>query len=383
MYLKSALYSGLMLLLLGAGCASLIPSTPASTSVDSGSPSPEGTIAYMQGFGLLPGKNPNVAGVSSPGIAVEWTELPALTPTVTVIRKRKTVPNATVLQNLTSAINIPVGALGANPSAKQLSLTWDDESGFRWNYDAKPDRLSFDRISYDAPIVTSALATDEQLTQAATGAMTARGLLSSDWSSPYVVFSWKSWWDARVSEGKCMTNASLAIIKRMAIESSLDYDLLPSLAKTGSSDCVNPQFPNYQVVRYSLNKDGQRVYESDGMPTIGGEVVIRLDTLEAVRGWAELRREADRSNYESVQKDRLEAYLKQGGILGFPKSTASYKITKFNQGAYHYSVDVNGEQRTFYIPAIQGEGLLTYKDGSTTPYAVIVPLTREDQFEGK
>lgn len=373
---------GLLVALMGAGCSSFVP-TPPTPSVDSGSPSPEGVIAYMQGFGLLPGKNPNPILSVDPDIRVELVDLLPLTPTVTVIRKRRTVPNDTVLQNLTSAINVPVGALGAHPKAKQMSITWDDESGFRWNYEARTDHLSFDRVSYDAPIVTTSLASDEQLTQAATNAMIDRGLMSTDWSSPYVVFSWKAWWDARIAEGKCMTKSSLSIIKRMAIESSLDYDLLPSLSKTGSSDCVNPEFPNYQVVRYSLSKDGLRVFERDGMPTIGGEVVVRLDTQEIVRGWVELKHDADRSNYESLQKDRLETYLKQGGILGFPKSTASYKLTKLAHGSYHYSVDVNGEQRTFYIPAVQGEGLLTFKDGTTTPYAVIVPLTREDQFEGR
>lgn len=378
------LSSVISLLLLGAGCSSFTPTAPTSFVGDSGTPSPEGLIAYSQGFGLLPGKNPNTQIDRTKSSAeVTWKDLPEIPPTVTVIRKRSTVPNSTVIQNLTSALNVPVGALGQNPSAKAMVIDWDDQAGFRWSYDATTDRLSFERELVRSSLTSSKTAADDVLEKSAIDFMSSKGIQSTDWSAPYVVYSWDQWWSARQKEGKCMTRASLDIVRKMAFEGSLDYDLISSLSKSGSSDCVDPEFPNQQVVRFSVSKDGLSIYEKDGMPAIGGEAVVRLDTQEVIRGWVELKREADRSNYESIQPDRLEYYLKTGGVLGFPPSTKSYAISSFHRGSYRYVTEANGEQRTFYIPAIQAEGILTYQNGSSLPYAIVVPLTREDQFEGK
>lgn len=368
----------------GAGCSSFTSMTPvAPMASDSGTPSPEGLIAFKQGFGILPGKNPMPVDRASSNVAVNWKELPEINPEVTVIRKRTTMPNVTVVQNLTSAMNVPVGALQSKPSAKAMMITWDDEAGYRWTYDAVTDRLSFEKKNAGASLTSAKPVVDELLTQSASAFMKTKGLLVAEWGAPYAVFSWDKWWSERNKEGKCMSRATIEVIRKMALESSLDFDLLSSLAKKDSSDCVDPEFPNLQVIRYSFSQDGESVYERDGTPAIGGEAVVSMDKQEVIRGWIELKREADRSNYLAIQPDRLQAYLKNGGISDFPQNSKSYEISSFNRGAYRYIADVDGEKRTFYIPAIQAQGTLTYQNGSSILYAIVVPLTREDQFEGK
>lgn len=371
------------LLVLGAGCSSFVPAIPSSPTVDSGTPSPEGTIAFKQGFGLLPGVNPNIAKgqLSESPINVTWKNLPEIPPEVTVIRRRSSMPSVTVLQNLTSAMNIPIGVLESNPSVKGLAASWEDQSGYHWTYDAESDRLSFEKIKPAISLTSSVPVSADVLSQSAIQFTTERGLLSSDWGAPYAVFSWDEWWSARTKEGKCMTKATVEVIRKMAREASLDFDLLSSMALSTSGDCVDPEFPNVQVVRFSQNKDGQDVYRADGTPAIAGELSIRMDTREVVRGWAELKRESDRSNYPAIQQDRLEAYFKHGGVSGFPASAKSYAISAVQQGVYQYVGTRNGQDRIFYIPAMQAEGVLTYENGTTIPYAIVVPLTREDQFD--
>lgn len=370
-------------LLLGAGCVSLIPTTSTTTSTDTGTPSPEGVIMFRQGFGLLPGKNPMPIDRPASNITVNWKQLPDIPSDVTVIRKRSTLPNSTVLENLTSSMNVPIGTLELNPKTESLAVQWKDQSGFRWSYDAGTDRLSFENASASVALTSAKPGVDEMLTRSGAAFFSDRGLLSDSWGSPYLVYSWDRWWTARQKEGKCMTQASINVVRKMAAESSLDFDLLSSLSKSGLSDCVNPEFPNVQVVRFSTTQDGDQIYADDGTALIAAEVVLRADTNEIIRGWAELKRDADRSNYLAIQPDRLEAYLKQGGISGFPTSAKSYSVSAFHKGEYRYIGTVNSEQRTFYIPAVQADGTLTYQNGSTIPYSIVVPLTREDQFVGR
>ena len=371
------------LVFLGAGCASMMPSTPVvPMASDSGTPSPEGLIAFSQGFGLLPGKNPMTVNRPVSTVSVNLENLPEYPSGITVIRKRSTMPNATVLQNISAATHIPIGTLEQNPKAKALTFEWQDSSGYRWKYDAQTDRLEFEKDT-TVSLTTSKPLSDDVLLQVSSGFFKNRGLLSGDWGSPYTVFSWQKWWEDRMKENKCMSRSSIEVIRKMALESSLDFDLLSSLSSKDSSDCVDPEFPNLQVVRFSISKDGEMVFDRDGSAAIGAEAVVRMDTQEIVRGWVEIKREADRSNYLAIQPDRLEAYLKSGGISGFPTSAKSFEAKKFNKGSYRYIAPVEDEKRTFYIPAIQAEGTLMYENGTSIPYAVVVPLTREDQFEGK
>jgi hypothetical protein len=371
-----------LLLVLGAGCVSSFPITPIATSTDSGVPSPEGVITFRQGFGLLPGKNPMPADRPSSPVRVDWKDLPEIPPNVTVIRKRSTLPNATVLQNVTSAMNIPIGTLQLNPKTEAFAVQWKDVSGIRWRYDAATDRLVFEQASATVALTSAVPGSDVELTRAGETFMNDRGLFSETWSAPYLVYSWEQWWAERKKEGKCMTKNSIAVIRKMAEQSSLHFDLLSSLSTDGGKECVAPEFPNVQVIRFSASQDGEQIYGDDGTSFISGEVMLRADTNEVVRGWAELKRDADRSNYEAIQPDRLETYLRQGGVSGFPPNAISYSVTRFHKGEYRYVALVNGEERTFYIPAVQAEGTITYQNGSPAPYAIVVPLTREDQFNG-
>jgi hypothetical protein len=264
-----------------------------------------------------------------------------------------------------------------------MSIAWYDASGYRWSYDAKKDHLDFEKTSTTVPLTSKALATDGGLIQAVSEFVSEKGLLSNQWGSPYIVFSWERWQAERAKEERCMSSQTVNVIRKMAQESTLEYDLLPSLVSTTSNQCVKAEYPNLQVVRYSFQQDGDLVYESDGLPAISAEAYVRMDTKEIVRGWVELKKEADRSNYQAILSDRLKAYIENGGMTSFPFNAKTFEISAFNKGAYRYVADVNGIPRTFFIPAIQAQGMLTYKNGTSIPYAVVVSLVREDQFEGK
>lgn len=375
-------------LVCGAGCSSLISVEPAvSVPVETGTPSPEGLIEFQQGFGMLPGKNPNPVESKVDqmvSVRANWDDLPEFPSVVTVIRKRTALPNSTVLKNITSAMNVPIGTLASEPVSKGAIVSWKDESGYAWTYDAEIDRLDFEKKGSAIPLTSSVLQSDDALIQSANQFILDKGLLSSEWGAPYLVYSWSGWKEERMAKGQCMTDRTMKIIQKMAEESSLNYELIPSLASLGSGACVSEEaYPNLQVVRYSLRQDGESVYGGDGIASISAEVYIRMDTREAVMGWVELKRDADRSNYITLQPDRLKAYLEKGGITGFPTNAKSFDVNGFTKGSYRYVAEVDGVHRTFFIPAIQAQGMLTYWNGTVIPYAIVVTLTREDQFVGK
>src|SRR5512133_2399409 len=185
-------------------------------------------ILFQNGFGLLPGKNPNPlerASTSKVNVVANWDNLPDLPNVVTIIRKRNALPNSTVLKNVTSALNIPIGTLGSEPVTKSMAMSWRDAYGYQWSYDVERDRLEFEKVGESAPLTSKLISIDDALIHAVGEFMRDRGLLSGQWSSPYLIFSWNDWQESRAKEGRCMSSRTIDIIRKMALESSLDYDL--------------------------------------------------------------------------------------------------------------------------------------------------------------
>lgn len=371
--------------LLGAGCVqSIIPTAPTSSS-STGTPSPEGTIAFDEGFGKIPGRAP-ITGELRDHQTVSWIVKPPTLPTrVTVLRKRQTLPNSTLLQNITTGLHVPAGLLQRSPISKQLKLEWTDDSGYHWSYDAEYGRIGFARsgLMHDVLTVPS-LATPDLMGQAAKAFLIDRGAFPLQvWGNPQLAFSWETWWKQEEQSGRCMTQESLELIRSGAQDAHVLDEDIPRLPQKNSS-CVLPEFPNRNIIQFGFSQDNQIVYTANGAPMNGAEVVVRSDTQSVESGTFEMVQDVDRSNYPSISEQDMLTFLMRGGANGFPSWTASGIITynAFSQGLYRHDVKVNDERRTFYIPAVRAEGVVMLTDGSRRPLVTMIPLLPLDQYAG-
>jgi len=374
-------------LLLGAGCSWLPGFTPATSTPAiplSGTPSPEGFVAFREGFGLLPGIDPASDIALQPNISVRWaTSLPQIPAEVTVIRRHRTMPDTTMLQNLTTAAEIPAGMLQQQPSPLSFLLSWTDGKGFAWKYDAAQAHVSFSVTpSSTATKILASFPADANLENAAKDFLVSRGAPSASWGEPSPSFSWNEWWLNEQKIGRCMTAETIASMREL---NAADGSAIPPTYNAKTSNCVTPQFPDKEEISFSLRQDNQPVYDENGEFIKGARVTMHADTLQPESGEMELTQGADRSDYVAIDSDMLINELRAGGLRGFKgvENAANISIESFDQGLYRYDVQSNGETRTYFIPAIRMNGWATMKDGSLVMYKSVVPLVRGDQYRGE
>lgn len=375
----------LAIILLGAGCIQPIsPTTP--TAQAPGTPSPEGPIAFREGFGKIPGRSP-MTGSPRDYRSVSWiAKPPSLASHITVLRKRQTLPNAKLLQNLTTGLGIPAGLLQQSPTTKQLRLEWVDNSEYHWSYDAEYGRIGFVRskVVRDALTVPS-LSSAEKMGQSAKTFLVERGVFPlRAWGNPELGFSWSAWWKQEEASGRCMTNETIADLRSTAQDAHVSDEDIPRLPQATNASCSEPEFPNRTLIQFGFNQDGQVVYDTDGTTVSGAEIVVRSDTQDVESGTFELLADADRSNYDSISEQEMLDFLMRGGAGGFPSWTLGGTVVynAFSQGLYRHNAKENDERRTFYIPAVRAEGIVTLADGNKRPLVTMIPLLPLDQYAG-
>lgn len=373
-----------LLALLGAGC-----STSSSLNVEvpqsKGAPSPEGYVTFNKGYGLIPGGNPLSEPRSDFAISVRWeADLPNIPPDVTVLRRRRTLPDTSLLQNITTALDIPAGALRHDPKSRVLNVEWLDDQGYDWTYDGRRARITFtlpDSEIQKIPATVASLPTDQAITERAESFLTDRGMLAKGWGRAFMAFSWNEWWKNHVENGRCM-NAN-ALLSIQSIAKKVDLSKLPDLPMRKFASCKDPEFPNIQHAQLSLSQDNQIVYDQNGVPYIAAQVDIRTDTLQVISGSIELMKDLDRSNYPAMSLSTFVEHLRRGGVAGFPDEASGGEvvITSFRWGLYRHDVVIENEERTYFIPAIQGQGTISYWDGSVHPYSLIIPLAEDGEYQ--
>lgn len=387
--MKRLFFLPIAIVMLGAGCTSSISSNTTTTLPITGTPSPEGIVTFREGFGKIPGDIP-LAGVKSNfsiTVRIEGS-LPTFPNEVTVLRRRKNLPDSNFLENLTTALSVPSGALRKNPQTQDLAISWKDDTGLAWSYEGKDAKLSFSRVGADTILpVTSAIPNDDLIKQAAKNFLTEKGLFTKGWGEPFLALSWKNWWNGAQLQGQCTDEQAIQIVKQLAQTNSFEYEKLPKLPlrSSGEAACIDPVFPLIATVRFSLSQDEQLAYDKYGNPFVAAEVTLRTDTMEVISGSLEITKDIDRSNYPSMTKQRFIDQLRRGGVGGLADEAdqGTIVLKTFNWGIYRHDAIVDGELRTYFIPALQTEGQLTYVDGSSRSITMIVPLLAEDKYQGE
>lgn len=370
----------LMTALLGQGCFELVPRI--STIEPTGTPSPEGIVTFTRGFGLIPGHAPRPEKLPGPKAIVKFKlDIPHVPNAVTVIRQHASTPNTVLLQNITTALRIPGGTLQTTPVTDELFLAWREETGFRWSYDARENVMAFDRMQKSREMWTSKSPSDTELIAAALLFLDERGIDRDEWGDILPLFSWTGWWNYERGEGRCLSESGRNAILRIAGDESTKYPVVPTLVKESAGHCVDPIFPNRQVVNIYKMQDEERVYDAAGNAVLIAQLVINASSLQVESGWFELRLDGDRSNYPAKSPDALANDLLQGGLSGLGDFTTADEImiTGFTTGLYEHAAEINGITRRFFIPVMRATGEVVH-GSMTSPYHAIVPLLDENEY---
>ena len=369
------------IMLLGAGCQPIPQSS--QSAEPSGMPSPEGYVEFRNGFGKIPGMAPRAKSLAG-GSQISWTiEPPKPITEATVLRREPTLTDPSFLQNLTSALRIPAGALLAKPIAKKAIVQWADERGYLWTFDAETNRITFSSNTSSNALTVSSLPDDDIIVSTAYQFMKDRGLADPSWGKPSLLFSWNSWWHGQQNANLCMTASDILTIRTLATRPNV-WPLLPQLSSNQSGACVAPEFPTKHIVRFQMQQDNQLVYDASGVGISIATIVVDADTNAVDSGVIELQRDNDRSNYPVKSQSTVLLEVRNGGIRGNDGLAENDRvsITNFTYGLYRHDALVNGTIRTFLIPSLIANGTITYANGATAPYTTLVPLVSNESYSG-
>ncbi len=316
------------LALLGQGCWAVPRAQPSPSVVPSvsGDPSPDGPVVFREGFGKLPGKAPTQPGVPSTSIPIVFaTEVPELPPEVTVLREWASVPDETVIRNVTTALRVPSGAIGRTPLSGHLEVSWRDGVGYRWRYTSASGTLAFERdeLSFPEPLGT----TTGDAIEVAQTFLTGRGADVTGWGLP----------DAQGA-----------------------------------------------IVTFAATRDEQSAVLPNGQPMIASSLEADVTGDIALRGFFELPRHMDRSNYPALTAGEMLERLRAGGTHPVTNAGEGSSIVfdKLTLALFRYEGVVNGDKRIFYLPALWAQGTLRRADGAIIPWATTVPLVKDELFQG-
>ena len=307
------------LLLLGQGCIPRLPAIAPSTPIaKEGEPSPEGFVTFSEGFGALPGVSPSLPTATASSRMVINAAMPVIPPAVTVLREWDAAPNDTLLRNITTAVQLPPGILGATPVGESLVVRWQDEDGIQWSYDA----------TNVLPVTFHASAMNVNRHPEAPDAIA------------------------------------------QAIYFLSDHGIDPN--GWGVPELVG------QDVLFGASRDQQTVTDGRGMSV--PDAVIRVGSNNTVtQGAFAVTHRLDRSNYPALSAQEILERLRRGGT--HPISADRVTIDHLSIELYRHEVVINERPRIFYLPALWARGT-AQQGTSSLPYETVVPLVRDEVFGG-
>ncbi|MEN9558374.1 MAG: hypothetical protein RL141_743 [Candidatus Parcubacteria bacterium] len=320
------------IILLGQGC--LPPQRSAVVSepeIITGEPSPEGAVPFYNGFGPLPGRVPfptDLPDAVLPTVILN-TELPAIPPNVTVLREWNRATDDILLRNITTALDVPIGALGQDPTGQSLSVNWQDMEGHQWTYQAPTPRLLFARGTREVLPEAEAFPSPEDATITVNAFLRDHGVNTVGWGVPQAYPSY--------GEDGAMSGTTVAF--------AASRDEQPAMIETGHS------FP---AAEFQLDKVGIR------------EAFMALPVR------------LDRSNYPSITSGEVLTRLRMGGTSPlFNTSPATViTITDFSMVLYRH---LGADGRIYYLPSLRAEG--TVRNGNRQDsYITLIPLIQDSAF---
>jgi len=361
---KISLIALLSVLLLAAGCLDPITSTNIAAPLGSlGS----NNISQREGFGPLPA-TPAVAETNS--VVRINTDLPSLQPYVTVLRLPPNGLDSVQFQNLTTALQMPVGLIGEQAKNLDFAFTWTNIDNEVWSYNSENRRLTYANAqNTPSEQLVDSWPSDEQIQDAVDAFMIGRGMDPLSYRNPMIQSKWK--------EFKRRVDAKEACISQSAINSFLQIKNAkifldsnpPNIYQT---NCVNNQFPSRIPISFDLVTDERNIMNQNGQSEIGGGLVLNAATLKVEYGWLTLSASPARSEYPAISADQMRQDLLNGGLGGAVAGSVDINETFFA----FIELPTNNEYGYKYLaPALVGSGVQNL-NGAKIPYNIVVPLTK-------
>ncbi len=309
-----------LLPLLGAGCADANLDIPSiAQPIDQfGSESP---VAQERGFADLPSipqppRKPGARG--SIRVLVEFPDLPPLS---TVLRLQSGQPNLAELQNLAQALELPEGSVARPATTQNLILEWLDDNGMAWSYSGADRILRFNDTTSNVTPGTATFS-DGALFDLAVGFLRSIGYKLDRVGTPY-------------------------------------FDRTPSNTAA--------------VIQFNAQQDGQGIWSKLGTPLIGVTLELDRKTGQIKKGSLLMRHEPLRSDYPSIPREEAQKQLAAGGQGGTPEGDVTLTELSFEWFQIESSVE---PPATYLYPALIGTGSISFRDGRTGPYRIVVPLVQ-------
>ncbi|GEM_PF-3120466 len=311
------------LTLLGAGCLDL---PPEQKIADTLAPTDKSRAAVAQdlGFGMLPKPQYSNMNSGNGGIVRINAELPSLQPTVTVVRVPAGMADRTQFANLTTAMDVPAGAVGDNARNLSLDFVWTNDEGYVWSYKATNKRLAFSNPSM-APSAgaSSTRLEDEKIVRAARDFVVGHGFKESD------------------------------------------YRNFTSASSTDQSGLA--------IVTAERVADERNIVDKDGHPELGCALYLNATNGKVVSGWLAMAPDAQRSNYPAISASDMKTRMENGGLAGPTAGSVDIDKVFF---AFVSLTKQNDHDFEYLAPALVGEGTEHLVQGGSRPYRIVVPLLK-------
>ncbi|MBU2566984.1 hypothetical protein KKG46_05525 [Patescibacteria group bacterium] len=356
------------LLFLGAGCFEAT-TTPIAETL--GPTAGTGAVAQQEGFGTLP-KLPPVTLNNNSGIIRINTTLPTLPEKILVVRVPGSGLDLTQFQNLTHAINIPIGMLGTKPTNTWYSFSWQNNEDYQWSFDSTFHQLSF--FQKDQPFKINTVnqwPTQETIDQKVTNFLTSIGYDILTVQNISIQQNWLNWKLNTENTQNCISQQLNADLNEL---NSLDQlsNINPLDYKYTQSPCYSNNFPNYLPITFERVVDQRNIVDSIGKPQIGGTLIYDLNSQKFVYGWLTLPTEVQRSEYSAITEKEMRSSLEKGGLGGVPQGTIDISEVFFS---FISPKKDNSYDYEYLIPVLVGQGKQTLNNVSSS-YRIVVPLVK-------
>lgn len=321
-------------------------------------------------------------------VAVEYrleAALPSWEATGNVLQPINSLPDPEAASAFVQNAGLPATVLNSKAAVTSLNIQWNDTDNYQWNFMADVPSISFTTLAtYTEPSTRlPANKTDTQRALHAANTFLEGHGFSSIVASGGVI-------DESSFAYPCpMMDAAGGSSGSAALDAAVSNVAPPAKPSIMPYPCGG--WSSYVSVLYGGTREGKRVVEVDGSPFRGTSLQVDTEAYHVTSGLIQLDQNMDRSSYALIDQNRAKAQLQSGGLnpvwpWGSERNTIIVHLTKIEQVWMHYASWHDGQNTTYYIPALLASGTVDRgmqltKGSSAETYTALVPLLTDDAFE--
>jgi hypothetical protein len=378
-----------------------------------------GAVAMMPNF------------VSGSGIAIPGRATPAMPPTLMpppnlhpatveylidkampswntsgdVLQVEHALPDAGTASAFAQNAGLPPQALSSDSTISSITLQWIDPEQYQWSFDVRSRSVSFwsqkegqvDTSTKPSPDKDAAIA-------AANAFLDAHGFSSISQSGASVD---DTQWNMLMGTAGNSGSAKDVIYPCPMMGSGANsgsggasvgiMNSAKAVASSAIAMPIKPGMPSIPpcggwsqpiTVYYGGTRDGKPVTDAYGNPFRANSVSVNVSSNEVMNGNLQLDENVNHASYPFIDKDTATKRLQAGGLN--PVSQWAYNgarnitvhLTQLDIVWMRYDSWEEGDNQTYYLPALRATGTTDYgiKGQTPQPYTTLVPLVADSAF---